>query len=196
MKLSLYARSKSYSGVLFWCVTISIVANDIATPNADKIAKLLEASETVYALKKEEEEKELRRKFPLEARIKVRQYDVFSLAVRHQYVSFPFFIITRNRNGSLVNKQLSGPLQPPFEGMKKVQRYTISCHMKVRYSYCRNRKENGFQDEERPLVFLFLGSSGIGKTELAKQIAAYMHKDTPEAFIRIDMSEYVGTVMP
>lgn len=52
------------------------------------------------------------------------------------------------------------------------------------------RKENGFMDEERPLVFLFLGSSGIGKTETAKQIAAYIHKDKPEAFIRIDMSEY------
>uniref|UniRef100_A0A8D0QY89 Mitochondrial disaggregase n=1 Tax=Sus scrofa TaxID=9823 RepID=A0A8D0QY89_PIG len=39
------------------------------------------------------------------------------------------------------------------------------------------RKENGWYDEEHPLVFLFLGSSGIGKTELAKQTARYMHKD-------------------
>uniref|UniRef100_A0AAY4EQ40 Uncharacterized protein n=1 Tax=Denticeps clupeoides TaxID=299321 RepID=A0AAY4EQ40_9TELE len=39
------------------------------------------------------------------------------------------------------------------------------------------RKENGWYDEEHPLVFLFLGSSGIGKTELAKQVARYMHKD-------------------
>ena len=33
------------------------------------------------------------------------------------------------------------------------------------------RKEKGWIDEEHPLVFLFLGSSGIGKTELAKQIS-------------------------
>ncbi|THD23148.1 caseinolytic peptidase B protein [Fasciola hepatica] len=52
------------------------------------------------------------------------------------------------------------------------------------------RKENGWYDEDHPLVFLFLGSSGIGKTELAKQVAAYLHKDTKEGFIRIDMSEY------
>ncbi|KAM6386290.1 mitochondrial disaggregase isoform 4-T4 [Alca torda] len=39
------------------------------------------------------------------------------------------------------------------------------------------RKENGWYDEEHPLVFLFLGSSGIGKTELAKQTAKYIHKD-------------------
>lgn len=52
------------------------------------------------------------------------------------------------------------------------------------------RKENGWIDEEHPLVFLFLGSSGIGKTELAKQLAAYIHKNKPESFIRLDMSEY------
>lgn len=52
------------------------------------------------------------------------------------------------------------------------------------------RKENGWYDEDHPLVFLFLGSSGIGKTELAKQVAAYLHKDIKKGFIRIDMSEY------
>lgn len=52
------------------------------------------------------------------------------------------------------------------------------------------RKENGWADDDHPLVFLFLGSSGIGKTELAKQLAAYIHKDKPQAFIRLDMSEY------
>ncbi|XP_041055123.1 caseinolytic peptidase B protein homolog [Carcharodon carcharias] len=52
------------------------------------------------------------------------------------------------------------------------------------------RKENGWADEEHPLVFLFLGSSGIGKTELAKQIAKYMHNDVKKKFIRLDMSEF------
>ncbi|KAI5712785.1 hypothetical protein M8J76_010766 [Diaphorina citri] len=52
------------------------------------------------------------------------------------------------------------------------------------------RKENGWTDDDHPLVFLFLGSSGIGKTELAKQLAFYIHRDKKEAFIRLDMSEY------
>ncbi|KAJ3341162.1 hypothetical protein HDU93_005571 [Gonapodya sp. JEL0774] len=53
------------------------------------------------------------------------------------------------------------------------------------------RRENGWHDEEHPLVFLFLGSSGIGKTELAKQLAAYIHKDNlKKGFIRMDMSEF------
>jgi ATP-dependent Clp protease ATP-binding subunit ClpB len=52
------------------------------------------------------------------------------------------------------------------------------------------RKENGWQDDDHPLVFLFLGSSGIGKTELAKQVAKYIHKGSRKGFIRLDMSEY------
>ena len=55
------------------------------------------------------------------------------------------------------------------------------------------RKENGWQDPTKPLVFLFLGSSGIGKTELAKQLSNYLHADSTkhgEGFIRVDMSEY------
>jgi ATP-dependent Clp protease ATP-binding subunit ClpB len=52
------------------------------------------------------------------------------------------------------------------------------------------RREMGWGDSEHPLVLLFLGSSGIGKTELAKQVAKYLHKDDPKAFIRLDMSEY------
>ena len=53
------------------------------------------------------------------------------------------------------------------------------------------RKENGWIDDEHPVVFLFLGSSGIGKTELAKQVARYLYKDNlKKAFIRLDMSEF------
>ena len=52
------------------------------------------------------------------------------------------------------------------------------------------RKESGWMYEESPLVFLFLGSSGLGKTELAKQVAKYIHKDDKDRFIRLDMSEF------
>eukprot|EP01006_Ploeotia_vitrea_P036857 TRINITY_DN66067_c2_g3_i1.p1 TRINITY_DN66067_c2_g3~~TRINITY_DN66067_c2_g3_i1.p1 ORF type:complete len:610 (-),score=20.86 TRINITY_DN66067_c2_g3_i1:478-2307(-) len=53
------------------------------------------------------------------------------------------------------------------------------------------RKENGWQDDEHPLVMMFLGSSGIGKTETAKKIAEYLFGDSSDSFIRIDMSEYM-----
>ncbi|XP_013790340.1 caseinolytic peptidase B protein homolog [Limulus polyphemus] len=54
------------------------------------------------------------------------------------------------------------------------------------------RKENGWYNEDRPLVLLFLGSSGVGKTEMAKQVANYLHKGNAKSFIRLDMSEYQG----
>ena len=43
--------------------------------------------------------------------------------------------------------------------------------------------------EEHPTVFLFLGSSGVGKTEMAKRIGQYYYNNK-EAFIRLDMTEY------
>ncbi|KAI8369415.1 P-loop containing nucleoside triphosphate hydrolase protein [Radiomyces spectabilis] len=53
------------------------------------------------------------------------------------------------------------------------------------------RKQNGWHDEDHPLVFLFCGSSGVGKTELAKALAAYLHgNEMDKGFIRIDMSEF------
>lgn len=52
------------------------------------------------------------------------------------------------------------------------------------------RSRSGLADPRRPIgTFLFLGSSGIGKTELAKALAEFMFDDE-EALIRIDMSEY------
>ncbi|KAF1801727.1 P-loop containing nucleoside triphosphate hydrolase protein [Mucor lusitanicus] len=53
------------------------------------------------------------------------------------------------------------------------------------------RKQNGWHDEEHPLVFLFCGSSGVGKTELAKALAQHLHgKQLDKGFVRIDMSEF------
>jgi ATP-dependent Clp protease ATP-binding subunit ClpB len=52
------------------------------------------------------------------------------------------------------------------------------------------RSRAGLQDEKKPIgTFLFLGTTGVGKTELAKALAAYMFDDE-NAMTRIDMSEY------
>ena len=53
------------------------------------------------------------------------------------------------------------------------------------------RSRAGLADPNRPIAsFIFLGPTGVGKTELAKALAAYMF-DTEEAMVRIDMSEYM-----
>ncbi|MGQ9503115.1 MAG: ATP-dependent Clp protease ATP-binding subunit [Anaerolineae bacterium] len=52
------------------------------------------------------------------------------------------------------------------------------------------RARSGLKDPKRPMgSFLFLGSSGVGKTELAKALAWFLFDDE-DALLRIDMSEY------
>ena len=53
------------------------------------------------------------------------------------------------------------------------------------------RARAGLKDPKRPIgSFIFLGPTGVGKTELAKVLANYLFEDK-ESFIRIDMSEYM-----
>jgi ATP-dependent Clp protease ATP-binding subunit ClpB len=53
------------------------------------------------------------------------------------------------------------------------------------------RSRAGLQDPDRPIgTFLFLGPTGVGKTELARALAEFMF-DSQDAMIRIDMSEYM-----
>ena len=53
------------------------------------------------------------------------------------------------------------------------------------------RSRSGLSDTNRPIgSFLFLGPTGVGKTELAKALAAYLF-DTEKAMIRLDMSEFM-----
>ena len=53
------------------------------------------------------------------------------------------------------------------------------------------RSRTGLQDANRPIgSFIFLGTTGVGKTELARALADYLFDDE-HAMIRIDMSEYM-----
>jgi ATP-dependent Clp protease ATP-binding subunit ClpB len=53
------------------------------------------------------------------------------------------------------------------------------------------RSRAGLSDPERPIgTFLFLGPTGVGKTELARALAEFMF-DSQDAMVRIDMSEYM-----
>lgn len=53
------------------------------------------------------------------------------------------------------------------------------------------RSRAGLADPNRPTAsFIFLGPTGVGKTELAKALAAYLF-DTEEALVRVDMTEYM-----
>ena len=52
------------------------------------------------------------------------------------------------------------------------------------------RSRVGLKAKRKPVSFIFVGSTGVGKTELVKRLAEDMF-DTPEALIRLDMSEFM-----
>ncbi len=52
------------------------------------------------------------------------------------------------------------------------------------------RGRAGISPKRKPVSFIFVGSTGVGKTELVKQLAADLF-DTPDALIRLDMSEFM-----
>lgn len=53
------------------------------------------------------------------------------------------------------------------------------------------RARSGLQDPDRPIgSFIFMGPTGVGKTELAKALAEFIF-DTEQAIVRVDMSEYM-----
>src|SRR5262249_17034369 len=57
-------------------------------------------------------------------------------------------------------------------------------------SHAIRRARAGLQDPKRPLgSFIFLGPTGVGKTELARALAEFLFDDD-QAMVRIDMSEY------
>ncbi len=71
------------------------------------------------------------------------------------------------------------------------QRVVAQDHAIVAIANAIRRARAGLKDPNRPIgSFLFIGPTGVGKTELAKALAEFMF-DTEDALIRIDMSEYM-----
>ena len=61
----------------------------------------------------------------------------------------------------------------------------------LRVSRAIKRNRAGLKDPNKPIgSFIFLGPTGVGKTQLAKVLARFMF-DSDESLIRIDMSEYM-----
>jgi ATP-dependent Clp protease ATP-binding subunit ClpB len=74
----------------------------------------------------------------------------------------------------------------------RLEQQVIAQHEAVKaVSDAIRRSRAGLQDEKRPIgSFIFLGSTGVGKTELARALAGYLFNDE-SALVRIDMSEYM-----
>jgi ATP-dependent Clp protease ATP-binding subunit ClpB len=93
--------------------------------------------------------------------------------------------------GIPVSKLLEGEIQKLLHMEERLQERVVGQDAAVRaVSDAIRRARAGLQDPNRPIgSFLFLGPTGVGKTELARALAEFLFDDE-KAMIRVDMSEY------
>ncbi len=94
-------------------------------------------------------------------------------------------------SGVPVTKLLEGEVEKLIKMEERLHQRVVGQDEAVRaVSNAVRRSRAGLQDPQRPLgSFLFLGPTGVGKTELARALAEFLFDDE-QALIRIDMSEY------
>src|SRR5262244_1613649 len=94
--------------------------------------------------------------------------------------------------GIPVDKMLSGEREKLLNMEENLRRRVVGQDEAIiAVSNAIRRARAGLQDPNRPLgSFLFLGPTGVGKTELTKALAAFLFDDET-AMVRIDMSEYM-----
>lgn len=94
--------------------------------------------------------------------------------------------------GIPVHKMLQGEAERLLHLEEELSQRVIGQELAVRaVSEAIRRSRSGLSDPARPMgAFLFLGPTGVGKTELAKALAMQLF-NTEDALIRLDMSEYM-----
>ena len=108
--------------------------------------------------------------------------------------------VTEDEIAEVVSRWTGIPVSRMLEGERdKLLRMESALHNRVigqdeaviSVSNAIRRARAGLSDANRPIgSFLFLGPTGVGKTELCKSLAEFMF-DTEEAMVRIDMSEFM-----
>ncbi|MBE2316764.1 ATP-dependent chaperone ClpB [Solirubrobacter sp. CPCC 204708] len=94
--------------------------------------------------------------------------------------------------GIPVSRLVEGEVEKLIHMEERLHRRVIGQEEAVQaVSDALRRSRAGLSDPDRPIgTFLFLGPTGVGKTELARALAEFMF-DSQDAMIRIDMSEYM-----
>lgn len=94
--------------------------------------------------------------------------------------------------GIPVSRMLEGEVDKLLKMEERIERRVIGQHEAViAVSDAVRRARSGLQDPGRPIgSFIFLGPTGVGKTELARALAEFLFDDE-QAMVRVDMSEYM-----
>ena len=127
----------------------------------------------------------------IDTSIKKDNSDGISL-IREQVESEDIADVVSRWTGIPVNKVLAGERQKLLNLEKELERKVIGQINAVEaVAAAIRRARAGMQDERRPIgSFLFLGPTGVGKTELARALASSLF-DEEDALLRLDMSEFM-----
>jgi ATP-dependent Clp protease ATP-binding subunit ClpB len=100
--------------------------------------------------------------------------------------------VVANWTGIPVSKLMEGEVEKLIHMEERLHERVIGQELAVEaVSNALRRSRAGLQDPNRPIgTFLFIGPTGVGKTELARALAEFMF-DSEDAMVRIDMSEYM-----
>ncbi len=128
----------------------------------------------------------------LEAKIAdVSEHDAHNM-INEEVTSNDIAYIVSKWTGVPVDKMMEGEREKLLSMEEKLRQRVVGQEEAVKsVSDAIRRSRAGLQDPRRPIgSFLFLGPTGVGKTELTKALAEFMFDDE-SALVRLDMSEYM-----
>ncbi len=166
-------------------------------------ASLREMKDAVSRLQTEEEAAGLARDYERAAEYKVQRLQLEQEYERERYIWQQEHtldeVVDADDIAGVVQQWTGIPVQQMLESEnEKLLRMEEALHERVigqekavaALADAIRRARSGLKDPRRPIgSFIFLGSSGVGKTELAKALAEFMFDDE-DALVRVDMSEY------
>jgi len=128
----------------------------------------------------------------LEKQLSEAQAAVKGAMLREEVTAEDIASVVSRWTGVPVERMLEGEREKLLQMEKLIGARVIGQEDAVKaVSAAVRRSRAGLQDPNRPLgSFLFLGSTGVGKTELTKALAEFLFDDA-HAMVRIDMSEYM-----
>ncbi len=152
---------------------------------AERNADLEKASRLRYGTIRELENK-IR-----EAELKLQSQQKQGALLKEEVDAEEIASVVAKWTGITVNRLLEGEMEKLLHMEERLhQRVVGQDEAIIAVSNAVRRSRSGMQDPNRPIgSFIFLGPTGVGKTELARALAEFLFDDQ-NAMVRIDMSEY------
>ncbi len=124
-------------------------------------------------------------------KVKLHQMQANSKMIKEEVDSEAIAEVVSKWTGIPVNKMIESEVTKLLKLEEELGKRIVGQHEAIEaISDAVRRSRAGLQDARKPIgSFIFLGTTGVGKTELAKALAEYLFNDE-NAMTRIDMSEY------